>query len=335
VVGLSIGDDPLKDGKSRSFLWFSAYHRDTALAAISRSLLLETKSLAWHDLIHYDAGMANAQSGSVLAPTRQYVRGIEYMSLRSSWENDAWFAGMHGGHNSASHGHLDAGSFDIQAMGENWALGSLGRDDYTFPGYFTKESFPRYLDLPSKQDSAGRWHFFRMRAESKNVVVAAPDTRPDQDPMGEARQVPTPQGINKWVLNLQPCYHRDFSYYHRSIALQQDKHGKKVILLNDTIRANEIKPIWWSMFTPAQIALYNNNRQAILTINGKKMIAEIKQPASASFMVMPASYLPGQSFPLTRNSPNHGISRLAIYLSNAKDVFFEVDFREYDNLADE
>jgi hypothetical protein len=334
VVGLSIGDDPLKEGKSRSFLWFSGYHRDTALAAISRSLLLETKSMAWHDLIHYDAGMATAQSGSVKAPTKQYVRGIEYMSLRSSWENDAWFVGMHGGHNNASHGHLDAGSFDIQAMGENWALGSLGRDDYTFPGYFTKETYPRYLDLPSKQDTAGRWHFFRMRAESKNVVVASPDSRPDQDPMGEARQVPTPQGINKWVLDLQPCYHRDFSYYHRAIALKQDKQGNKVISIYDTIRANENKPIWWSMFAPAHIAINNNNRQAILTINGKKMVAEIIQPNSAFFQLTEAGYLPGQSFPLTRNSPNKGISRLAIFLRNADEVIFQVNFRAYDSLAE-
>jgi hypothetical protein len=328
VVGLSIGDDPLKDSKSRSFLWFSAYHRDTALAAISRSLLLETKSMAWHDLIHYDAGMANAQSGSVKAPTRQYVRGIEYMSLRSSWENDAWFVGMHGGHNNASHGHLDAGSFDIQAIGENWALGSLGRDDYTFPGYFTKETYPRYLDLPSKQDTAGRWHFFRLRAESKNVVVAAPDTRPDQDPMGEAKLVPLPSDVkNKWVIDLQPNYHRDLSYYHRTIALQQ---AGSVITIADTLRAKEKIPIWWSMFTLAQITLDKNNKRAIMTINGKRMIAEITQPEKASFTVLPAGYLPGQSFPLTRNSPNKGISRLAIYLPNAKDVIFQVEFRAYD-----
>jgi hypothetical protein len=331
-VGLSIGDDPLKEGKSRSFLWFSAYNRDTALAAISRALLLETNNLAWHDLIHYDAGMASAQRGAVQAPTQQYIRGIEYMSLRSSWENNAWFVGMHGGNNNASHGHLDAGTFDIQAMGENWALGSLGRDDYTFPGYFTKETFPRYLDKTAKQDSAGRWHFFRLRAESKNVVVATPDTRPDQDPMGEAKLVPLPSGINnKWVLDLQPCYHRDLSYYHRAIFL--DPKASTISIL-DTLIANKNIPIWWSLFTPAQITLDKNNKRAILTINHKKMVAEIRQPEGGAFTVMPAGYLPGQSFPLTRNSPNQGISRLAIYLPKGKEVLFQVDFRAYDNLAD-
>jgi hypothetical protein len=332
AVGLSIGDDPLKDGKSRSFLWFSAYNRDTALAAISRALLLETKSMAWHDLIHYDAGMASAQLGSVQAPTQQYIRGIEYMSLRNSWENDAWFVGMHGGSNHASHGHLDAGTFDIQAMGENWALGSLGRDDYTYPGYFTKETYPRYLDKPAKQDSAGRWHFFRLRAESKNVIVAAPDTRPDQDPMGEAKLVPMPADVkNKWVLDLQPCYHRDLSFYHRAISLN---HEGNLITIMDTLRAKELLPIWWSIFTPAQVTLDKNNKRAILTINGKKMVAEIKEPNQAFFTILPSGYLPGQSFPLTRNSINKGVSRLAIFLPQIKEVIFRVEFMAYDRMSD-
>jgi hypothetical protein len=49
---------------------------------------------------------------------------------------------------------------------------------------------------------------------------------------------------------------------------------------------------------------------------------------------MSADYLPGQSFPLTRNSPNQGISRLAIFLPHGKDAQIHVDFRAYDSLAD-
>lgn len=326
AVGLSIGDDPLKKDKSRSFFWFAAYQRDTALAAISRSLAIETGSLAWHDLIHYNAPMAIAQDGSISAPLAQYIRGIEYASLRTDWSNKAMFAGMHGGHNNASHGHLDAGSFDIQALGETWALGNLGRDDYTYPGYFSKETYPRYLDSPASQDTAGRWHFFRLRAESKNTVVVRPDTRPEQDPMGEAIWIGSPAktGKNRFVINLQPCYHRDLTFYERSLELDT---AKNQILIFDTLLCREKVPFWWSMFTPASITLLQGGRQALLQQNGKSMLAEILYPTGAVFTSLPATYLPGQAFPLTRNSPNPGITRLAIHQASISSIYLLVRLR--------
>jgi hypothetical protein len=36
--------------------------------------------------------------------------------------------------------------------------------------------------------------------------------------------------------------------------------------------------------------------------------------------------LPGQSFPLTKNSPNNGFKKLAIKISNAKEALFKIDF---------
>jgi hypothetical protein len=316
AVGLSIGDDPLKKEKSRTFFWFASYQRDTALAAISRNLALETGSVAWHDLIHYNAPMALAQDGRVNAPLAQYLRGIEYASLRTTWTNNAMFAGIHGGHNNASHGHLDAGSFDIQALGETWAMGNLGRDNYTYPGYFTKETYPAYMDAPSPQDTAGRWHFFRLRAESKNTVVVRPDTRPDQDPMGEAKWIGFPEknGRNSFVLNLQPCYHRDLSFYERTLELDTVKNE---ILIADTFVCREKMPVWWSMFTPASVTLQEGGRQALLQQNGKSMLAEIVYPSGALFTTLPATYLPGQAFPLTCNSPNPGVTRLAIHQAAA------------------
>nr|MCU0389124.1 hypothetical protein [Chitinophagaceae bacterium] len=232
----------------------------------------------------------------------------------------------HGGHNNASHGHLDAGSFDIQALGETWAMGNLGRDNYTYPGYFTKETYPAYMDAPSPQDTAGRWHFFRLRAESKNTVVVRPDTRPDQDPMGEAKWIGFPEknGRNSFVLNLQPCYHRDLSFYERTLELDTVKNE---ILIADTFVCREKMPVWWSMFTPANVTLQEGGRQALLQQNGKSMLAEIVYPSGALFTTLPATYLPGQAFPLTRNSPNPGVTRLAIHQAAASGIRLLVRIR--------
>lgn len=328
VVGLSIGDDPLKEDKAGTYLWFSKFYRDTALAVIQYRQSMANKKLAWHDIIHYDQGMAGTSDAGIFAPLKQYIRGIEYMSLRSGWDSKAMFIGMHGGSNNASHGHLDAGSFDLQAFGKTWAFGSLGRDDYTYPGYFTKESFPGYLESNQPQDTACRWHFFRMRAESKNVIVVNPDTRPDQDPMGKAEvdMASASDRQLRFTLNLQPCYHRDLSAYTRTISLN---NKKKIIRITDMIDAKLPAEVWWSMFTRARIDIQTGGQSVILSEGEESIVIRLVKGTGAYFRVLPADYLPNQSFPLTKNSPNTGFQRLAIHLSQTKSANIEVEIKSH------
>ena len=50
--------------------------------------------------------------------------------MRSSWDDpDALFIGIKAGFNQAAHGHLDLGTFELDALGERWAI-ELGSDDY-------------------------------------------------------------------------------------------------------------------------------------------------------------------------------------------------------------
>ena len=48
---------------------------------------------------------------------------------RSGWDSGAWYVGLKGGSPSASHGHMDAGSFVLDAKGVRWAC-DLGSEDY-------------------------------------------------------------------------------------------------------------------------------------------------------------------------------------------------------------
>src|SRR5262249_7860854 len=49
---------------------------------------------------------------------------------RSSWSDpNATFIGLKGGSPSASHGHMDAGSFVLDSDGQRWAV-DLGKEDY-------------------------------------------------------------------------------------------------------------------------------------------------------------------------------------------------------------
>lgn len=325
VSSLSIGDDPIKSSRSTSFFWFAKRNQDKALAKMQYDLCLENNTMTWADMIYYNPEMVKGISTISSMPKDNYIRGIELMSLRENWDRDGLFIAMHGGDNDANHGHLDAGTFDIQGLGEVWAYGDLGSDDYTYPGYFTKVTHPDYNKEPYPQTEAGRWHFYRLRAEGKNCLIINPDTRPDQDPKAEAHMIRQRSNTNQgsFVLDLTDCYKRDVTTYHRGIKLDRIN---KIMTVQDEVSAKKPSDMWWSMHTKANIKIAKDGRSAILSIGKKKMTVMITSPSNVKFKVLPATYLPGQSFPLTKNSLNKGFKKLAIELKDTKDQTIKVDF---------
>jgi hypothetical protein len=325
VTTLNIGDDPLKDSRSLSFFWFARQYKDTALALLQYDLCRETQVMSWSDMLYYEPEVITATAKRKLILADNHVRGIEVMSLRTGWDRNATFVSMHGGRNDANHGHLDAGTFDIQAMGEVWAYGNMGRDDYTFPGYFTKKTLPDYFDRDTLQYEPGRWHFYRLRAEGKNCLVFDPGIRADQDEKGVAlkRRSSSDASSSFHVLDLADCYKRDVDAYQRAISL--DKR-KRIISIQDEFVMKQAGVAWWQMHTRAMLEISEDGRTVVMTQAGKKMIARIAGPSGARFSELPATYLPGRSFPLTRNSPNEGFKKLVIRLDAVKEGRLRVDF---------
>jgi hypothetical protein len=325
VTSLSIGDDPIKNSRIRSFFWFAKNNNDSALAKLQYELCKETNTMNWMDMLYYNPGMVNTKSTSKIISLENYMHGIELMSLRDGWSKNAVFVSMHGGKNFANHGHLDAGSFDIQALGEVWAYGNLGSDNYTNPGYFSKTTLPTYAGIDSPQTIAGRWHFYRLRAEGKNCLVFNPSSRPDQNEMGVATLINQQIGVDEssYTLDLSQCYYRDVSSYSRSIKLVK---SNSLITIKDVITAEKTNDIWWGMNTKAKITIEASGQRAILELNNKKMTATIKSPSNAKFKILNASYLPGESFPLTKNTENKGFKKLSILIQGIKDGIIEVDF---------
>ncbi len=325
VSSLNIGDDPIKNGKSRSFFWFAKNNNDTALAKMQYVLCKETNEMNWMDMLYYNPKMVTSNLKNNI-PLENHIHGIELMSLRSGWDNNASFISLHGGYNNANHGHLDAGSFDLQANGEIWAYGNLGRDEYTYPGYFSKTTLPSYTDTNLIQSDAGRWHFYRLRAEGKNCLVFNPTVRPDQNEMGIATLLNKNIGINEssFKIDLTNCYTRDVSSYTRKILLNKSTTAMTV---KDEFVSKDTSTVWWGMHTKADITIWPKSNSALLQQNGKKMLVTIKSPSNAVFQVLDASYLPGELFPFTKNSLNVGFKKLAIHLPKVLFEKIEVIFQ--------
>ena len=80
------------------------------------------------------------------------------------------------------------------------------------------------------------------------------------------------------------------------------------------------------MHTKADISISDNGRSAILTQNGKKAKLEIIGTKDAIFQVFPATYLPGEEFPFSKNSENKGSQKICIRMENVKSEKIRVDF---------
>lgn len=322
VVSLNIGDDPLRNGLDGSFFWFAKFYNDAALARQHYNLCMLKKTCHWEDIYFYNPNLLK-ENKKVQMPLDNYIHGIELYSLRENWNSkEAMYIAMHGGANNANHGHLDAGSFYIQALGEVFAYGDLGSDNYTFPGYFSSATSPDYRDSVTNQKVPGRWHFYRLRTEGKNCIVINPTIRPEQKLSGKAKlfsKQSEPDGsLSSYTMDLTDCYDRDVTKYYRSIAMDRTK---RIMTVSDHVCCKEANStIWWFMHTKADIELGKNGKEAILTVNHKKMKAVITSPTGASFVILPATYLNPNSFPLTINSKNEGFKKLSIELKSMKDV---------------
>lgn len=334
VVSINIGDDPLRKGRDASLLWFADYYNDYSLAKKHIDLCLKKKSSHWEDVYFYKPAMRK-DDVPVSMSLDNYLHGIELFSIRENWNSDeAMYIAMHGGANNANHGHLDAGSFYLQALGEVFADGDLGRDDYTFPGYFSKKTIPDYWDKLSKQKEPGRWHFYRLRAEGKNCMVINPDIRPEQNENGKAvLKRAFKDGLKSgYTVDLSDCYLRDALYYTRTITMNRPE--RKINVVDTVVCNNKSSEIYWFMHTKADIRLSDSKKSAVLNIKGKKLSVEILSPTEAVFSIMSAESLFKNDLPYTKNTVNNEFKKLCIHLTDIEKTNIQVCFDVVESVSE-
>jgi hypothetical protein len=317
VAAFNVGDDPIRTQRSQGLAWFAHHYNIPSLMQYQYKTCFQLNQFHFTDLLYINPALITKGTESKHLPLAYQMKGIEMAAIRSSWADTALMIAIHGGSNNASHGHLDAGSFYLQAKGKLWAVGNLGRDDYTYPGYFSKITQPSYFNnADTPPDTTGRWHFYRLRTEGKNALVFNPGYRPEQDENGIATLLPKKDNWGDTIgfhCDLQNCYSRDVSFYTRTIQLNKTIPSVEVI---DTFQLNQEVPVWWSMHTAANIKLSSNGREAVLQLQEKTLHLSIRVPLDAVFQVLPATYLPGRSFPLTKNTNNDSFRKLCINLKN-------------------
>lgn len=220
-------------------------------------------------------------------------------TLRTDWEEpEGVFIGFTAGGYTSGHGHLDAGSFVLDAGGRRWAL-DLGMDDYDLSGYFGKN----------------RWDYYRVRAEGHNTLVINPGAGPDQEWDPETRILrceSRPEGAFV-VSDLTGAYRRWARRVRRGVSLL----NRSRVLVQDEIQTVKPAELWWFFHTKAEVDLDLDKKIAVLRQGSAALTLRILSPARARFQVGPARPLASSPHPLSQ-AENTGVSRIAIHLKEVE-----------------
>ena len=157
---------------------------------------------------------------------------------RTSWDNaKALFVGLKAGSPSAPHGHMDAGSFVLDADGVRWAY-DLGMESYN-----RIES--RKMDLWNSKQNSDRWRIFRLSSLSHNTLVIDGQ---NQFAKGKATVVSFREGPeSEAVLDLSPVYTNAARVTRNGTLLPSGEYT-----LTDTLKG--LTPgarVRWAMMTKA------------------------------------------------------------------------------------
>ena len=145
--------------------------------------------------------------------------------IRSAWgDTNAVFVGFKGGSSHASHGHLDLGTFILDAMGERWAI-DLGGDSYGLPGYFGTQ----------------RWSYYRLRTEGHNTLTV---DNQNEDLNATAPLTAFSNGPNQSfaITDLKAAYPQNLAGWQRGIKLLNHRQ----VLVQDEVVPKQSADFTWN-----------------------------------------------------------------------------------------
>ena len=217
---------------------------------------------------------------------------------RSGWEKTDWFVGLKGGSPSSPHGHMDGGSFVLDAKGVRWAS-DLGSEDY-----HRMEAAERNLwDLSQNSD---RWKIFRLGAASHNIFRL---NGGQQYVGGSALFVAfTNAPVTKAVLDVKGLY-PGVAEATRTGTLVP---GGGYFLQDRLVGVPRGTVLRWQMVTPARVKSNEKNELVLAQRGPDGEDVELKLTVSDRWARWTADALEGAAGP--DESPNPGFTVLSFQL---------------------
>ena len=236
-------------------------------------------------------------------PLDALFRKIEVAFFRSSWHDEnALFVGFKGGEGGVSHGHLDLGSFVLDALGKRWAV-ELGLEEYEIRDFL--------LQTGQVQE---RWEIYRLGTESHNTLVI---DETYQNPNSQApiiRYRSTPDRAFA-VANLSEAYPSTRGVLRGVVMLDRAR-----VLVQDEIAVDGAAHVTWGMLTAAEIAL--DGAVATLTMDDAHLQVRWLNPSAGRFVIEDCN-------PPEPQQQQPGIHKLALHLQTHQNTTISVLMTPY------
>ena len=264
------------------------------------------------DFMYYDTAFNGVTSSP--AGLDAYLPISEIASMRSGWSSSDTYVGFHCDDplSGDSHDQMDAGTFVLDALGQQFFF-DLGSDDYNIPNYL---------------------QCYRVRAEGHNTVIFNPDSNYAFKYGGSASIVRHSFGDDESyaigdMTNVY-TYDKGVKSFLRGVKLDNDRSR---VTVQDKFELTKPAEMYWFAHTDAAIEVSDDGKSAVLTKNGKKLLATIVCGDGATFSVMDAKPLPTSPV-IEGQNPNDGIRKLTIHIENCGSNEICVTFVPAANSAD-
>lgn len=219
--------------------------------------------------------------------------------IRSAWDDpNASFIALKGGTPNNSHGHMDAGSFVLEANGVRWAL-DLGTEDYN-------KMRAAKLDLWNYSQNSSRWTTFRCGPESHNIPRFN-NAYQDISGLGLVRALPDEKGVKGDIADLSSLYRAQVENMSRTIQLHPDR---SISIQDDWKTGPNAVDYAFQWITAAKATLIPEG--VLLEQNGKSLKLHVEIPNSTLHSEMVIEDVSESKNP--QDSPNPGVSRILIRL---------------------
>lgn len=248
-MGFNFGDAWPSTVCSDLFFWIAELFGDNEIATLrKRDLLARPKSASPSTLFYYVPGIADKE---IALPTSFAILGKDNASFRTGWGKEDLFTAIHFGKNNAYHGHLDMGTFILN-------VGSV-RFFHDFP--------PDNYNLKPYSGT------YRFRAEGHSTLVINPSKENDQFRSARAvlDRVQTDEGKDRYAIADMSAAFPDKESV-RGLKLCADM---PCVIVQDEIRCLPEDRIVWAAQTQAEIALAEDGKSAVLTLDGKRLYAAL------------------------------------------------------------
>lgn len=273
-------DSGVKGSANPAMFWFAEKLKDPSLLWIEQKYLSTNLGRLKGDrilpaLMIWGAGQ---QLDKINPPRDLTYSGAgpnPVFMMRTSWSDPkAIYIGMKGGSPKINHGHMDAGSFVMDADGVRWAM------DFGMQNYESLES--KGVNLWNMSQNSQRWQIFRYNNFAHNTLVINNQLQNVKGFAPITSFSSTPLFMNA-ITDLTAVYKNDIKKANRGIAIL----NKQQVVIKDELESMDKETtVRWSLLTAADIHSIGEN-QVELRKNGKRLLIKATGPEGIRFRTWP------------------------------------------------